>query len=32
MLISIDSFIVLVESISIETLEKEYPDLYAHSD
>jgi len=29
---SIDSFIVLVESISTETLEKEYPDLYAHSD
>jgi len=27
---SIDSFIVLVESISTETLEKEYPDLYDH--
>jgi len=29
---SIDSFIVLVESISTETLEKEYPNLYDHSD
>jgi len=29
---SIDSFIVLVESISTETLEKEYPNLYDQSD
>jgi len=29
---SIDSFIVLVESISTETLEKEYPNLYDHPD
>jgi hypothetical protein len=27
---SIDSFIVLIESISTETLEREYPDLYDH--
>jgi len=29
---SIDSFIVLIESISTETLEKEYPNLYDQSD